>query len=70
MTTIGCRVEDKMQRQRNDDKTMCTAQPAGWILRLWQRVARRIGVGVEGSQGGGRREGELGENCAPYSWWS
>ena len=49
--TIGRCVDDKMQ-QCNDNETMGTAQPAGRIRRLRQRVVGRIGVGVKGSQGG------------------
>ena len=70
MTTIGRRVDNKMRQRRNDDETMGTAQPAGRIRRRRHRVVGPIGVGDEGRQGGGRREGELGENCVPNSWSS
>ena len=70
MTTIARCVDDEMRRRRNDDKTMGTAQPAGRIRRRRHHSSRRRGVGVKGSQGGGCREGELGENCAYYSWWN
>ncbi len=70
MTTIGRRVDDKMRQQHNDGKTMGTAQPAGWIRHRRRNGSCRIGVGVKGRQGGGRREGELRENCVPNSWWS
>ena len=69
MTTIGRRVDDKMRRRRKDDETMGTAQPAGWIRRRRCNGSRRIGVGVKGSQGGGR-EGELRVYCVSNSWWS
>jgi hypothetical protein len=61
MTTIARCIDNEMRRRRNDDKTMGTAQPAGRIQRRQHRVVGRIGVGNEGGQGGGRREGELGE---------
>ena len=67
MTTIGCRIDDKMRRGRNDDETMGTAQPAGRIQRRRHRGVGLIGVGDKGRQGGGRREGELRENCVPNS---
>ncbi len=70
MTTIARCVDDEMRRRCNDDKTMGTAQPAGRIRRRRHHRSRRIGVGEMGSQGGGRWEGELGENGAYYSWWS
>ncbi len=70
MTTIAHRVNDEMQRRCNEDKTMGTAQPAGRIQRRQHHIVGRIGVGNEGRQGGGRWEGELGENCIHYSWWS
>ena len=53
MTTIGCRVDDKMLRRRNDDETMGTAQPAGRIQRRRHRGVGLIGVGDKGRQGGG-----------------
>ncbi len=53
MTTIAHCVDNEMQRQCNDDKTMGTAQPAGWIRRHQDRVVGRIGVGNEEGQGGG-----------------
>ncbi len=70
MTTIARCIDDKMRRRCNDYDTMGTAQPAGWIRRRRHHSSRRKGVGVKGSQGGGRREGELRENCTYYSWWS
>jgi hypothetical protein len=70
MTTIGCRVDDKMLRRRNDDETMGTAQPAGRIQHCQHRIVGLRGAGDKGSQGGGRWEGELRENCVPNSWWS
>jgi hypothetical protein len=48
MTTIGRRVDNKMQRRRNNDETMGTAQPAGRIRRRRHRVVGPIGVGDEG----------------------
>ncbi len=53
MTTIVRRVDNEMRWQRNDDKTMGTAQPAGWIRCHQHRVVGCIGVGNEGGQGGG-----------------
>ncbi len=70
MTTIARRVDNEMRWRRNDNKTMGTAQPAGWIRRRQHHIVGRIGVGNEGGQGGGRREEELGEYWAYYSWWS
>ncbi len=70
MTTIARRVDNEMRRRLKDNETMDTAQPAGRIRRRQHRVVGRIGVGNEGGQGGGRREGELGECCVHYSWWS
>ena len=67
MTTIGCRVDDKMRQRRNDDETMGTAQPAGRIQRRRHRVVGLRGVGDKGRLGGGHREGELRENCVPNS---
>ncbi len=66
MTTIARCIYDEMQQRRNDDDTMGTAQPAGRIQRRQQRVVGHISVGNEGV----RREGELGEYCVHYSWWS
>ncbi len=62
MTTIGHRVDNKMRRRCNDNKTMGTAQPAGQIRHRRHRVVGPIGVGNEGHQGGasgGRVGGEL-----------
>ncbi len=53
MTTIARCVDVEMRRRRNDDETMGTVRPAGQIRRCRHRSSRRIGVGVEGSQGGG-----------------
>ena len=53
MTTIARLVDDDVRRRRNDDETMGTVRPAGRIRRRRRNSARRIGVGVEGSQGGG-----------------
>ncbi len=53
MTTIARRVDNEMQRRRNDDKMIGTAQPAGRIQFRQHRVVGRIGVGNEGGQGGG-----------------
>jgi hypothetical protein len=66
MTTIACCVNNEMGRPYNDNETMGTVWPAGQILRRQHQhsSSRRRGVGVKGSQGGGRQEGELGEYCA------
>ncbi len=53
MTTIGRCVDDKMRQRRNENKTIGTAQPAGQIRRRCRNGSRRIGVDVEGRQGGG-----------------
>jgi hypothetical protein len=52
VTTNVRRDDNDMCRQRNDDETMGTIQPAGQIQRRRHRSSRRIGVGVEGGQGG------------------
>jgi hypothetical protein len=61
ITTIARCVEDDVQRRCNGDETVGTAQPAGQIRRCRCQVDARMCVGVEGSQGGGRLEGEMGE---------
>ena len=68
--TIGARcVDDDVRRTRNDGETMGTVRPTGQIRRRRSHVARLICVGDEGYQGGGRREGELGEYSEHSSWW-
>jgi hypothetical protein len=53
MTTIAHCVDDEMRRQRNNDETMGTAQPAGQIRCRQHRIVGHIGVGNEGGPGGG-----------------
>ncbi len=51
MTTIAHCFDDGVQKQRNVDKTMGTAQPPGQIC-CWQRHSiRRMGVGFKGRRG-------------------
>jgi hypothetical protein len=51
MTTIAHRFDNGVQKRRNVDETMGTAQPPGQIPR-WQRHSiRRMGVGFKGRWG-------------------
>ncbi len=51
MTAIAHCVDNKMQRQRNDDETMGIVGPTGRIRR-WQRHSiRHMSVGFKGRRG-------------------
>jgi hypothetical protein len=53
MTINVRRDDDDVRQQCNDNEMMGTIWPAGRIQRRRHRSSRRIGVGVEGGQGGG-----------------
>ncbi len=52
MTIIAHCVDDKVQRQQCNDRTMGTVQPAGQIQQCRCQVDARMCVGIEGRQGG------------------
>ncbi len=52
MTTIAPRFDNGVQKRRNVDETMGTAQPPGRIRRWRRHSLRHMGVGFKGRRGG------------------